>query len=388
MADSSWWIDANELDDEQKDVISLPPDGDYLVVGPPGSGKTNLLALRASYLTRTKKPNVVVLMFTRSLREFVAKGCNFYSVSEANIKTIMLWEQELLREHHVEIDREGKSFDDIRKEHAKALAKVFDEKPALEKHLDCILVDEVQDCLPEEIELFFRSAKNVFFVGDKRQQIYDGCPLHEQLDGRVITKTLSKHYRNGVQICHAADSVGKSFGEEPMIGTCNYDETKAKSSVTFERCSDDADLFRKLTLRLSQQLKAYPDELLGVICPRRSEVDKVRANLCGDSEMAPYILDEGALVDIGNSLRRIYVCTMHDAKGLEFRALHIAFAEHTSKMREHQKRLVFTGITRAKTSLSVYHISPLPGYFEQAHEAVTPPKAPPAVHELFPNRLK
>ena len=37
----SWWFDITDLDDDQKDVIELPPDGDYLILGPPGSGKTN-----------------------------------------------------------------------------------------------------------------------------------------------------------------------------------------------------------------------------------------------------------------------------------------------------------------------------------------------------------
>ena len=47
----SWWFDISDLDEDQTDVIELPPDGNYLILGPPGSGKTNLLLIRAEYLS-------------------------------------------------------------------------------------------------------------------------------------------------------------------------------------------------------------------------------------------------------------------------------------------------------------------------------------------------
>jgi hypothetical protein len=48
----AWWIGESELDDDQKAVIGLSAEGSHLVLGPPGSGKTNILLLRAKYLTR------------------------------------------------------------------------------------------------------------------------------------------------------------------------------------------------------------------------------------------------------------------------------------------------------------------------------------------------
>lgn len=388
MPDTSWWIDKDELDDEQLDVISLAPDGNFLVVGPPGSGKTNLLLLRASYLVDAQRPNVAVLMFTRSLREFVVRGSGMYSVAEEKIQTIMRWQQRIIREHDHEVPRENKSFDELRRAHAEAVKKIFDAKPALERHLDCILVDEVQDCLPEEIELFFRAAKNVFFVGDHRQQIYVKNGILDSLTTRVEKKELSKHYRNGEAICRVADVIGKNFGEPPLIGSCNYDETKAKSSVTFESCKNDADLFQKLAARLVQQLKAYPDELVGIACPKNDDVKNVRAALEAVPQLSRHLLDDGDVANVFDPEQRICICTMHDAKGLEFRAMHLAFAEHVSRTGDTQKRLSFTSVTRAKTSLSVYHLRPLPGYLEQARDRNAPPKPPPNIGALFPGRKK
>jgi len=52
-------------------------------------------------------------------------------------------------------------------------------------------------------------------------------------------------------------------------------------------------------------------------------------------------------------------------------------------MRDIQKKLSFTSVTRAKTSLSVYHLAPLPGYFEQGRDKVSPPRAPPRSATYF-----
>ena len=68
----TWWVKQEQLDEGQKAVIDLPLDQSHLMVGRPGSGKTNLLLLRGSQLVRSNKPNVLILTFTRTLREFVA----------------------------------------------------------------------------------------------------------------------------------------------------------------------------------------------------------------------------------------------------------------------------------------------------------------------------
>lgn len=46
----TWWIDESELLDEQIRVLEEDLDSDIILKGPPGSGKTNLLLLRANHL--------------------------------------------------------------------------------------------------------------------------------------------------------------------------------------------------------------------------------------------------------------------------------------------------------------------------------------------------
>jgi hypothetical protein len=55
-----------------------------------------------------------------------------------------------------------------------------------------------------------------------------------------------------------------------------------------------------------------------------------------------------------------------------------------SRLGENQKRIAFTAITRAKTTVSIYHAGSIPGYLEQARAAIEPPKPKTPLADLFP----
>lgn len=73
---SLWWVQKADLDATQIDLIeNLPLNESFLISGPPGSGKTNVLLRRAQFVRTQDMPNVLVLNFTRPLTEFVKTGC-------------------------------------------------------------------------------------------------------------------------------------------------------------------------------------------------------------------------------------------------------------------------------------------------------------------------
>jgi len=77
--ETTWWTQPEELDEAQQEVVALDSDSDHLVLGPPGSGKTNLLVLRAAYLYGAGYQNIAVLTFGRVLREFLVSGSTNYT---------------------------------------------------------------------------------------------------------------------------------------------------------------------------------------------------------------------------------------------------------------------------------------------------------------------
>src|SRR5258708_12886245 len=99
----AWWIGESDLDDDQKNVISLSAEGNHLVLGPPGSGKTNILLLRANYLTLSGKPNIAIVVFTRKLRKFIASGGREYAFPADKIVTCNKWQRDVLHQYGVDI---------------------------------------------------------------------------------------------------------------------------------------------------------------------------------------------------------------------------------------------------------------------------------------------
>ena len=115
---SLWWTRRDQLDEEQLRMIErLPLREDHLILGPPGSGKTNVLLRRAQFVRSQGMPNVLVLSFTRPLSEFVKTGCNDDRGREifprSLVTTIESWTRMLYKEHGVDLPTtEGMSFSD------------------------------------------------------------------------------------------------------------------------------------------------------------------------------------------------------------------------------------------------------------------------------------
>jgi hypothetical protein len=60
--------------------------------------------------------------------------------------------------------------------------------------------------------------------------------------------------------------------------------------------------------------------------------------------------------------------------------------QHLHRLGENQKRIAYTAITRAKTTVSIYFSGRIPGYLEQAQAEIEPPKPKPSLVDLFPKK--
>jgi superfamily I DNA/RNA helicase len=324
-------------------------------------------------------------MFNDPLHDFVVRGGVHYTVPSSKIRKMLSWEIVLLREHGIDFgDIPDNNLQERRKALAQRVLDLLDTNPKLKKHVECLLIDEVQDCLPEEIEVFFQCAKHVCFAGDSRQRIFNSHSVIEDLKKRVKVIELKTHYRIGHAICRVADIVGTSAGLSPIIDSCNYKD--ADSKVVFEECTDDEAQARAIIEALKVQLTAYPDELLAVASPRIADMDFLRSRLEA-SELADSLLPHRK--SGGDAVgQRIYIAHLGEIKGLEFRAIHLGLMQHLHKLREHQKRIAYTAITRAKTTVSIYYTGGIPGYLEQARASIESPKPRPPLEDLFPKKPK
>ncbi len=367
----TWWVKQGQLDSHQKEVFTLSTNADHLIKGPPGSGKTNLLLLRGKQLLGSNIPDIVIVVHTRTLQEFIRSGAPKYGIPASKIVTFRKLATDLLYRVGASVTLPS-NFDTSRNVLVDAMqAQIVTGR--IQQEYSCALVDEAQDFLPGEIEVLRKLGARFFAVADSRQKIYKGQDSIKQLESSIHTVTLPLHYRNGHKICIVADGLAKLPATEPtLLATSQYPEAKLASSVEVLPFTSLEEQCDELATRLDTQLKAYPGELIGIACPRGEDLiyvaDYLRNSSFADEIVVQTSEDGYEEFDPDKS---ICVCKLHSAKGLEFRAFHVLAAEGLKKF-PMQRELTFMGVTRAKTSLCMYHSGELPSYLEGALSKLNP----------------
>ncbi len=379
---STWWVGEDDLDEYQKSVISLPIDNSHFVIGPPGSGKTNLLLLRANWMYLSGYKNILIIVFTRTLQGFINSGGKQYYFPDSKVQTCRQWQWDLLKQYGVTIDMPQDDFIKQREYLLHEIKKLI-EKHRLSKIYDAILLDEAQDYLPEEIEIFRDLAERLFAVADTRQKIYDGEDSFNTLRTILGTPTeLRFHYRNGLKICKIADAIVKDRENACMADTSNYNEIANPSQVEYYRCQNIDDQAKRIIQKLDAQLKAYPNEMVGIICPQRAELMKLWNYISESAFGARAMLQLGTDREPFNDSKPIIVSTFHGIKGLEVRSLHMAGC-NLLKDFKYNRNMAYTAITRVKTSLSLYYDDDIHGYLEAALSVIEPIPDLASIGDIF-----
>ena len=346
----SWWRDEKDLQEEQKAVINLAPQGKYLVLGPPGSGKTNLLLLRLKWLAVSGKKNVLFLTLGRSLAEFIKTGIGAKRIIDpGQVKTYMRWA------YDIAADSAPHLLKNVPTDYAESRAYFSDHLQTITSKLpngyyDAIVVDEVQDLQGPELGILHRLTPSVMVAGDARQSIYSGSGVAAAKQLQFALKELQFHYRIGKEICRVADIIYPPDEDQPTLSQrCQYDE-RLPSTVEPIPCRDMNEQCAKLVENVRLQLKSYPGDSVGVLMPtfKHGVLDTVRAHL-NNAEFSNLVEyhsgEEGREFPEG---KRVFVLTCHSAKGMEFRAVNLVAAERMFSGPLSKRTLQFTTVTRAK----------------------------------------
>jgi superfamily I DNA and RNA helicase len=359
----TWWLDPSQLDDSQRAILVEPPETEMFISGPPGSGKTNILLLRANYV-RSVAPRQRMLTFTRTLTEFLRSGRNVGrgdQIQPSEICTFMSFGRQLFVELGGTETAHTGNFDEDRRSLIADLGALI-ERQGTGKLLDVVFIDEVQSFLKGELEIIRKLSLRINAAGDARQRISEHREGISTVEAMVQkTVELTEHYRIGERICELADQImPPRVGEAPLVEGCNYPEDERPSIVIPIRCDSEHDQFARCIETIKTQRRYIMDEPIGVIAVRTSTRDRFWEALGADKELAPIAIlqsSDGYQPFGPDSLIR--VMTTVSAQGSEFRAVHMLDAEHYPAK---AKELAFTAVTRAKTELYLFHIDPLPGY--------------------------
>ena len=380
---SIWWVKKNELDPQQMALIEdLPLRSSYLVLGPPGCGKTNVLLRRAQFIRGQAMPNVLVLTFTRSLTEFVKTGCvddQGREIFPINcVSTIESWLRSLYRSHQTEIPESTGDF--VARKRALAQGAVSFATTGRMPLYDMLFVDEAQDLLQEEVDVIAAWSKYRFFVGDDRQKIHseaEGLDPVRRLLPVGNQCQLKFHYRLAPEICRVADRILIPHGGETLSSTCHYSGPSPASVTVQSNAQTPVEQLNAATERLKQQVRVYADLLtqgdrIGVIVARRGDREVVFNHLAQDPSLKDLVqivrAREAEETDYDPAFdpdRPVCILTLKGCKGLEFRTVHWLFADELSH--HHSDEDYYTAITRAKTSIDIYYTESLPTVLARAH---------------------
>ncbi|MBI6684351.1 UvrD-helicase domain-containing protein [Pseudomonas viridiflava] len=369
---SAFWIGEDDLDEFQKNAVKgIPEDSSFMLTGPAGSGKTNILLLRSKWLIYKKISNIKIVSFTGSLKNFIKIGSEQYDLPVDNSLTAMQLFKDFLLEYDVQFETNG-NFEEDRAMLAGKISSLLAENP-IDPIYEALLVDEAQDYSDTELHIFRSLSERLVLACDSRQSIYRVSQtqgLIEQLtDGNRIE--LKYHYRSGYKICRVADGLLMDKVTYPRIsGSSKYDEKSKPSSIDINPCSNFSEQISSILSNLEDEIQLYPGERLGVLFPKNLQVAEFQNALAASAFNK-------------SQQDNIYCFTLHASKGWEFTSVHIGGCEAMSKMGAVQKRLLYTGILRGKTSVNMYHSGNVPGYIGSALRVLSPPPSEPIFSSLF-----
>lgn len=356
---NNWWRSFDELDNDQKAFIRLPTQGKHLLEGPPGSGKTNLLLLRAEFMAGRGDKNVLILTYGKVLRNFIRSGIGARGlISQNQILTYHAWAAaHILEQLGRRLVTKDGNFDDTTRAEAIELLTKANAKLPSQNLFSAIFVDEAQDLSIPELELLLCLSERVCICGDSKQGIYhrEGLGVADVLG--LQKHTLTRHFRIGHRIAQVADKfLPVAPGQSSLHATCNYDPSKyGDARATIHPCDSRDEQYAKMLDTIRVQLDAYNEETIGVFCCKNESLIELRERFDATDLADVVCVHKTDEKPDFSGKHRIHVLSIHSAKGTEFRAVHLYGIEEMAKHPFNRSTLAYTAITRAKTALDAYY---------------------------------
>ncbi|MGC4994172.1 hypothetical protein [Nocardia salmonicida] len=192
-----------DLSKEQDRIYSLDLDGNYLVSGPPGTGKSVMALYRAQALTFDDR-EPAVLMYSKVLQQYTEQAANEMDVA-GYVTTFHKWFWDFWRQHYRTSPPTitGSSFEVDWAQ----IAQLFMANPPQLGGLVDLIVDEGQD-LPLG---FFRVArfvaKNITVFADENQQLFETNTTLREIETAIGARehlSLLRNHRNTAEVAAVA----------------------------------------------------------------------------------------------------------------------------------------------------------------------------------------
>lgn len=246
-----------DLSKEQDLIYNLDLDGNYLVSGPPGTGKSVMALYRAQALTfDDREPQV--LMFSNVLQQYTAGAAAEIDIA-GNVTTFHKWFWKFWQTHYGTLppthasNTYAVSWDDV--------PLRFLTKPPAPGTLADLIVDEGQDLALGFYRVARFTASNITVFADENQQLKDENTTLAEIEKAIGAEDhlqLRRNYRNTAEIAAVAATyfVGTPTGiPDPP--------TRRGEKPTLQRHTSDRD-FVDLVARY---VSGRSNLTIGIACP-------------------------------------------------------------------------------------------------------------------------
>jgi len=355
-----WLLKLLDLSSEQEHIVKMPPRESSLVLGLPGSGKTQVLVQRAAYLIQShgiSSKNIRLFVFTDVIEEFIRSEIKSSSFPGEMVTTFDNWCHSFYL-NHISQDL-PRVYINGRIDYRKTRFGILDalqKNEALQKGLEFALVDDGQDLTPEVFEILSLAAQYITVITDPHNKLY-----HEEasesfvLDTLKLSKGISflqRDYRNSPAVAQLASHfIEEENFRNAYLSQIRTVQNALESPLCYVASSEEKELVH--LSQIIQQRQVMKDRV-GILVLTNSLVHRVAKALKDRGiETEKAITKDAQNVihtpyDFGNNLPK--VTTFEMAKGLTFDSVLMpqltenAFAKIPSSLRH---RLLVVGITRA-----------------------------------------
>lgn len=363
----------------------MPPSEHRVILGPAGSGKTQVLIHRAAHLAETFKVPPVryrIFVFTNVIKEYIKSGLQFLNLPDETVCTFDHWCR-LMYEANISRTlprlRPGGRFEygssrlfsgsgpgrtkkendwsriDFKKIRYSVL-QLLQCARKLQKNLEFVLVDEGQDLTPDVYDVLSLASRHITVFADPQQKIFE-----EGADESFILKklglsrrnmTLLGAYRNAPYVALLASHFISDKGlREQYLAQTHTEQKVRERPLCFVAPSFEKEMDRLAKIVLQRQVM---NERIGIIVPLNRLLHGLAKGLAERGVSVEKAVRQDSIkavevpCDFGNSVPKI--ATFHMAKGLTFdtvilpRLAETSFPIVTGIARQ---RILFVGMARA-----------------------------------------
>lgn len=326
MPKQQFFVNEDELDDFQVQLLQKRIDRSMVVSGCAGSGKSILALWKAKQIQDLSDgSSYKFIVFTKALNQYMSDG----------IRNVGLENQSFT--HYYQWKKNG--------------------KPSA----DFIIVDEIQDFDRKEIAEFKKAARRAFFFwGDSAQSIYSGLKDSQNIlsiasDASVEPEKLHFNHRLPKKIARFAALI---IGDDELVSRCRKEGTEAPKILQFRSLEEQLDA-------AMEQISNRQIDDAAIMFPSNELVQHAYGYLRSQGHHIEAKYEDkkdyhSSKMDLEFDSDNPKMMTYHSAKGLQFEAV---FLPECNVNESFYKAPLYVALTRSYRYLFVMYSTTLSRFF-------------------------